>query len=78
MEEKELAGLCQKDEEHQKEWNDWYATHFDDNGNYIEDEAVVTLRKIKVRKEQQQSKHEDVITHTKNIEDVSAKSFGNS
>ena len=75
MEEKELTGLCQKDEEHQKEWNDWYVTHFDDNGDYIEDEAVVTLRKIKYRKEQQQEK---VVTHIKTIEEAGAKSFGNS
>lgn len=75
MEEKELAGLCQKDEEHQKEWNEWYATHFDEKGNYIEDEAEVTLKRIKERKEQQQEK---VVTHIKTIEDDNVKSFGNS
>ncbi len=45
-------GLSEKDAQHQKEWDDWFAKYFNEKGEYIEnkDEGKSILNDIVQRK----------------------------
>lgn len=46
--------MCKKDEEHQKEWNEWFARYFDKNGVFDEKKEKEDRRE-KERKEKESS-----------------------